>query len=552
MVSALTREIGGDFRWLFESAPAMVLVLAPDFPRFTIVAATDTYLLATGTRRDEIVGRGIFEVFPDNAGGGRSSGKSALVASFRRAIETRAPDSIAVQRYDIVLPGPEPGGLQTRYWSILNAPVLDEVGEVRCLMNRVEDVTEYARLKERVAEQQAVTDYLLTRAGEMEARVVEAYRQISEQEHAREELRHREARLRALADSMPQLAWIAEPDGSITWYNQRWYEYTGTTPEVMEGWGWQAVHEPATLPDVLRRWKESIATGAAFEMEFPLRGADGSFRPFLTRGFPVKAPDGGVLQWLGTNTDVTELVEAREALREANRRKDEFLAVLSHELRNPLAPIQNGIYLLERAAPGSERARRAVDVVRRQTEHHSRLGDDLLDVTRVARGKIDIRQTRLDLRELVRQSCEDLRASFEQREVELSVHLPTDAAWVDADVTRISQVLGNLLQNAAKFTPAGGRVQVELTRRDGTLEVAVRDNGVGIDACDLARLFEPFAQADQGLARTHGGLGLGLALAKGLVELHGGSIRGHSEGKGTGSSFVVSLPAAAEVAPVLA
>ena len=164
------------------------------------------------------------------------------------------------------------------------------------------------------------------------------FRDQTVERRAQEMARQSERRLAALADSMPQLAWVARGDGDIHWYNRRWYEYTGTTPEQMVGWGWQRVHHPAALPQVLSRWKESIATGNPFEMEFPLRGADGEFRRFLTRVVPLK--DGGdkVIQWFGTNTDVTELVEAQEALRAADRRKDEFLGILSHELRNPLAP----------------------------------------------------------------------------------------------------------------------------------------------------------------------------------------------------------------------
>jgi len=370
-------------------------------------------------------------------------------------------------------------------------------------------------------------------------------RDITERKRAEQALRESEERLRALADSMPQLAWTAQPDGYITWYNRRWHEYTGTTLEQMQGWGWQAVHDPQSLPEVLRRWKESLATGTALEVELQLRRADGVFRRFLTRVFPVKDEAGIVVQWFGTNTDVTDIVDARESLREADRRKDEFLAVLSHELRNPLAPIRNSIALLERADPGSDRAARAHKVLRRQTDHIARLVDDLLDVTRIGRGKFALQKARLDLREVVEKTADDLSSLFEAGGLVLRVEHPAVPVWVEADPTRIAQVLGNLLQNAAKFTRPGGSVQVVLRAERGHAVVAVRDNGIGIEPNQVEHMFEPFAQGDQGVARTRGGLGLGLALARGIVELHGGAVSARSEGVGQGAEFVVSLPLAA-------
>jgi PAS domain S-box-containing protein len=359
-----------------------------------------------------------------------------------------------------------------------------------------------------------------------------------------EALRGSEERLRAVADSIPHLAWTARPDGFITWYNRRWYEYTGTTPQQMEGWGWQSVHDPALLPEVLRRWKDSIATASAFEMEFPLRAADGSFRRFLTRGFPLKDASGSVLQWFGTNTDVTELMEAQEALRDADRRKSDFLAVLAHELRNPLAPIRNSVELLRRADARADVARRAIEVIDRQAAHLARLVEDLLDVSRITRGKVRLEKQVVRMAEVVSCTVDDHRALLARKQVALRFHPGAEPTWVEVDTARLGQIVGNLLQNAAKFTHASGSVDVSVGTDGGRAVLRVRDDGIGMDETTISRLFEPFMQANVTLDRTQGGLGLGLALARELVEMHGGTIHASSPGLGKGAEFTVSLPLA--------
>jgi signal transduction histidine kinase/CheY-like chemotaxis protein len=245
-------------------------------------------------------------------------------------------------------------------------------------------------------------------------------------------------------------------------------------------------------------------------------------------------------------------------LRELDRRKSEFLAVLSHELRNPLTPIRNSLFLLDHAAPGSEQAARAKSILSRQTEHLVNLVEELLDMTRISRGKIDLHRELLDIRNIVRPACDDHRALFEQRQIDLRFDDPARPAWTNADAHRLSQVVGNLLQNAAKFTQPGGQVVVTLRVGHSDVELRVRDTGIGMEPHEIERMFEPFAQAENTLARTHGGLGLGLTLVKGLVELHGGHVSASSEGLGRGCEIVVTLPlavppsATAEKAPVVA
>jgi two-component system CheB/CheR fusion protein len=265
---------------------------------------------------------------------------------------------------------------------------------------------------------------------------------------------------------------------------------------------------------------------------------------------PLIGPDGEVQEILAISYDVTAQRRLVDHLRETDRRKGEFIAVLSHELRNPLAAMRSSLYVLEHGAPGSEVTANARQVIERQVEHLARMVDDLLDVTRIARNKIQLQRQTLDLREIVRQAIEDNRAHFEGSGVRLKTALGDEPVFVHADATRIAQVVTNLISNAMKFTPAGGTATVSVARDDqGSATLQVVDSGIGVDPALLPRLFEPFMQADHTLDRPGGGLGLGLALVKGLVNLHGGEIRAHSSGPGMGTELTVRLPLAVPKTP---
>lgn len=234
------------------------------------------------------------------------------------------------------------------------------------------------------------------------------------------------------------------------------------------------------------------------------------------------------------------VAERTASLREADQRKTEFLSMLSHELRNPLAPIRNSTYLLAQSAGLDERGRRATTVIERQVDHLTHLVDDLLDVTRISRGKIRLQRTKVDLVDLIRRTLDDHRSVLEGHEI--ATVLPDEPVHVNGDPTRLAQVIGNLLQNAGKFTPRSGKITVAVNAMNGNALLEVKDSGIGIEREMLGRLFEPFAQADRSLDRSLGGLGLGLALVKGIAELHGGSVRADSDGAGQGARFAVTLP----------
>ena len=317
-----------------------------------------------------------------------------------------------------------------------------------------------------------------------------------------------------------------------------------------------------------------FATGEVVENEERFTDGAGRLHVLITRKSLHVSPEGRRFL-VGVITDITERKQIEEELRESrqhleqriesrtaelrrvnerlheqDRAKDEFLAVLSHELRNPLAPIRNSLWLLDNSPPGGEKAGRARDTINRQVLHLTRLIDDLLDVTRVSRGKVTLQKARIDLADLVLRTLEDHRTLFSGRSVSLCSQLPQVPLWVQADPTRIAQMVGNLLANAAKFSRGGGNVDVVVERGPGVAIVRVRDDGAGIDPAFLERMFEPFIQADTTLDRTRGGLGLGLSLVKGLVELHGGSVQATSAGRDCGAEFVIRLPLAREAPAV--
>jgi two-component system CheB/CheR fusion protein len=246
--------------------------------------------------------------------------------------------------------------------------------------------------------------------------------------------------------------------------------------------------------------------------------------------------------------DITAQKAAERALKEADQRKDEFIATLSHELRNPLAPIRTGVYLLGQAEAGSALARKTLAIIERQVTHMTRLIDDLLDVTRITRGKIELHRAPIELGEIVRRVADDHAASFTADRVWLDSDVTDQPVWVDGDAARIVQVLTNLLSNAQKFTPPSGTVTIALERVADDAVLRVRDTGNGVSPHLLDRVFEPFTQAPQTIERSRGGLGLGLAMSKGIIELHGGTIALASKGPGSGTEVTVTLPLVAPAA----
>ena len=357
-------------------------------------------------------------------------------------------------------------------------------------------------------------------------------------------LRASEERFRSMADATPAIVWTADPSGSITFHNRQWHEYTGIDPAESTT-GWDELMHPDDRDRSLRAWERALRHGVEYEVECRNRRHDGEYRWFLTRAAPIRNRDGNIIEWYGSTTDIHELKTAEEALRAADRRKDEFLATLAHELRNPLAPIGNAVAILRSKGVDQPEVAWSRDIIDRQVQQMAYLLDDLLDVSRITRRRLELRKSTVSLASVVSTAVETSQPLIDANGQDLMVRLPDESVELFADPVRLAQVLSNLLNNASKFTPHGGRIRLEAevigsgTERE--VAVWVQDTGAGIEPAMLPQVFEMFTSGSPA-EREQSGLGIGLSLAKGLVELHDGTIEAHSEGRGRGSTFRVRLP----------
>lgn len=355
--------------------------------------------------------------------------------------------------------------------------------------------------------------------------------------------RHAEERLRAVVENLPQLAWTASTDGTIDFYNQRWFEYTGTTLGQMKRDGWQSVLDAEAVPGVARTWARAIDRGEPFELELRLRGADGSYRWFLTRMRLLSDSAGRRLGWVGTHTDIDEQMRQTTELRHAVDTRDTFLSVASHELRTPLTPLMLKLEALEVEAathsdsPLAPLVLRHTEVMRRQLGRLTSLVNTLLDVSRISSGRMVLEPARFDLAAAVREAAGRFELQAGRQGTLLRVDTPDDLPAF-TDRLRVEQIVTNLVDNALKYG-AGSPVEVKLRPEGDAAILTVADRGIGIAPENLARIFQRFERAVSD--RNYGGLGLGLYIVRTVAEALGGAVSVQST-PGAGSTFTVRLP----------
>jgi hypothetical protein len=380
---------------------------------------------------------------------------------------------------------------------------------------------------------------------------------ITDRKQTEAALHQSELMFRTLADTMPQMFWITQPDGYHEYYNRRWYDYTGTTLEQTQGEGWHNILHPEDLERTIAVWYNSLSTGKPYDIEYRLRRAvDGEYRWHLGRAFPFKNQDGQIVKWFGSCTDihdqklaVEERAEAWERertarieLEKANRLKDDFLAIVSHELRSPLNPILGWTKLLLSRKMDVAKTTQALQVIERNAKLQARLIEDLLDVSRILRGKLSLNSSQVSLVAVVEAALETVRLLAEAKSIQLLTQFAPEIGKVEGDLHRLQQVIGNLLTNAVKFTPVGGRIKICCEKIGSQAKIQITDTGKGINPDFLPHVFDRFRQADDTTTRKYGGLGLGLAIVQHIVELHGGSVEAASPGEGLGATFTVMIP----------
>jgi PAS domain S-box-containing protein len=373
--------------------------------------------------------------------------------------------------------------------------------------------------------------------------VIDAFNKMLDevQSHARA-LETSEKLYRAIGESINYGVWVCDSDGRNIYCSDSLLRLVGQTQEQASNFGWGDVLHPDDIEETMAAWKECARTGSNWYREHRMLGVDGKYHSILAQGLPIRDAAGRIQRWAGINLDISRLKNTERALLEADRRKDEFLATLAHELRNPLAPIRNAERILDSDAADDRQRKWGREVIARQVQRMSLLLDDLLDVSRITRGQLELRKDYVDLKSVVGIAVETARPLLDSKQHKLTVTLPPENVKLEADPLRLSQVIGNLLTNAAKYTDPEGEIALRAGIANGELVISIRDNGIGLTPESLPGLFTMFSQVNSAIDRAEGGLGIGLALVKGLVALHGGRVEVRSEGLGRGAEFIVHLP----------
>ena len=359
------------------------------------------------------------------------------------------------------------------------------------------------------------------------------FRDITESRINEIEIKQSEERFRTFANSVSQFAWMANPDGWIYWYNQRWYDYTDTTLEEMQGWGWEKVHHPDHIKRVIEHVKVVWQNDEPYEMTFPLRRYDGVYRWFLTRVYPVKNNEGKVIQWIGTNTDIDDQKKALE-------QKDEFLSIASHELKTPVTSLKGFTQILQMQfeKEKNEPAANLLSKMDKQVDKLTKLIVDLLDATKIENGQLQFSKEDFDINDLIIETVEEMQRSAISHKINVEL---CDTKIISGDRNRIGQVITNLISNAIKYSPEASDILITSVIESNKIKIGVQDHGIGIPPSKLKNVFDRFFRITGDNRETFPGLGLGLFISKEIIKRHNGEIFAESA-EGKGSKFYFLLP----------
>jgi signal transduction histidine kinase len=535
---------------LFAQSPIGACLLTPDHDP-TVIAVNAAFLRSAGRAPEDLVGRRLFDVFPADPSDPGDTGLPALRTSLARVLATGRVDLLPLQRYPIVVQTSEGPRFEERYWTARSTPIHDAAGRIVCIEHRTEDVTERHRVDEALRRNTERQTFALALADRI--RPLTAPEQIARTASAMLGARLRIARV----------TYVEVDEASGTFVQRHWQSASDTAaagpPERrrLEEFGAEIIAtlrrgEPLVIRDVAsdprtRAHAAAYASiGVRSNLAIPLVKA-GQLTLVLSLQHDA-ARDWGedeiaiALDVAERTWAAAENARAQQALVDADRRKDEFLAMLAHELRNPLAPISVAAEVLGFASLDAATLRSTSAILARQVRHMTGLIDDLLDVSRVTRGSIRLDFAVEDMNKVVADALEQVRPLIESHAHAMTLTLAPEPARVRGDAKRLVQIVGNLLNNAAKYTPRGGRIRCVVRTSPDTVRIDVEDTGVGIPAALQSRIFDKFAQAERSADRAQGGLGLGLALVKSLVEMHGGRVAVESEGADRGTRFSVTLP----------
>jgi PAS domain S-box-containing protein len=595
---------------VLKQMPGNYLILKPDSPTFTIIEVSEQYSATTFTNRQDVIGKALFEVFPDNPNDPDANGVTNLSASLSKALQTKQAQHMPVQKYDLQQPGST--AFTVKYWLTVNKPVIID-DEVAYIIHSIEDITESRRLQMSESHFRALADetpfmvwkningcckyvnkawtdftgltyeeslekgfykafYADDIAGhaqvfaqaaaartsyEYKYRLIDKYGEprwvmskaspnpyntkeqeyigslidIHDLETASKTLKESEQQFSQMADSITQMIWITNAEGQHEYYNQRWYDFTGTTYEDTKNDGWNQMFHPDDRERAWNLWKHSLDTGAHYEIEYRLRKYTGEYVWVLGRAEPFYNEDGQIIKWFGTCTDI----HGQKLLQQ---QKDDFISIASHELKTPITTLKASLQLLDRMKnnPLETMLPRLIEQSSKSMGKISSLVEGLLNVSRLNEGQLAINKTWFTVYTMLMGCCDHIRAAGKHE----LIFKGDDQLQVFADEHRIDQVITNLVNNAVKYAPDANEIYLIAEKVDNAVRIAVQDNGPGISPDKLPHLFNRYYRADYS-GMQFSGLGLGLFISAEIVKRHGGQIGVDSE-LGKGSTFWFTLP----------